>query len=149
MVTFLFLKNKDSANRMQWPKKSRRILFGIAKVQPILYKDNQKGWYFMRIINPNLFSLQKFYRTAIIEKIRYLILYTYKYFALIYRFIKTNFSTTLIVIWKDAVYDMKSGTLGVVKCHFRHAKKAIYESKNATFITHWLSTLFQDSIYLL
>ena len=42
---------------------------------------------------------------------------------------------------------MKSGTLGVVKCHFRHAKKAIYESKNATFITHWLSTRFQDSIF--
>ena len=35
--------SKDSANRMQWPKKSRRILFGIAEVQPILSKDNQKG----------------------------------------------------------------------------------------------------------
>ena len=65
MVIFYFLKNKDSANRMQWPKKSRRILFGIAEVQPILSKDNQKGWYLVRSVSPNLFSLQKFYRTAI------------------------------------------------------------------------------------
>ena len=46
MVIFYFLKNKDSANRMQWPKKSRRILFGIAEVQPILSKDsaNRMQW---------------------------------------------------------------------------------------------------------
>ena len=52
---------------MQWPKKSRRILFGIAEVQPILSKDNQKGWYLVRSVSPNLFSLQKFYRTALIN----------------------------------------------------------------------------------
>ena len=40
-------------------------LFGIAEVQPILSKDNQKGWYLVRSVSPNLFSLQKFYRTAI------------------------------------------------------------------------------------
>ena len=38
---YFLAKNKDSANRMQWPKKSRRILFGIAEVQPILSKDDK------------------------------------------------------------------------------------------------------------
>ena len=40
---YFLAKNKDSANRMQWSKKSRRILFGIAEVQPILSKDDKKG----------------------------------------------------------------------------------------------------------
>ena len=57
---YFLAKNKDSANRMQWPKKSRRILFGIAEVQPILSKDDKMDLYQVRSVSPIYFLCKSF-----------------------------------------------------------------------------------------